>query len=120
VGLSVRKLVKDTLRRFDIAITSQSSVEGLVEKGRSHHLLALLSKFNDEQISYFVKNLVGKSRAQLGQDLFVLSELNLKRNGFFVEFGATNGVDLSNTALLEREFGWNGILAIQRPSQKLS
>jgi len=34
-----------------------------------------------------------------------------KRNGFFVEFGATNGRDLSNTAILERDFQWTGILA---------
>ena len=36
--------------------------------------------------------------------------LNWKRNGFFVEFGACNGFDLSNTLLLEKDFGWNGIL----------
>lgn len=52
-----------------------------------------------------------KSRAQLRQDLFVLSELDFKRGGFFVEFGATNGVDLSNTYLLESAFGWTGLLA---------
>ena len=51
------------------------------------------------------------SRSQLKQDLFVLSELNFKKNGFFVEFGASNGIDLSNTYLLETEFGWNGILS---------
>src|SRR5262249_31827529 len=44
-------------------------------------------------------------------DLFVLFFLNGKRNGFFVEFGATDGVLLSNTLLLERDFQWNGILA---------
>lgn len=52
-----------------------------------------------------------KSRAQLKQDMFVLDELGYKRDGYFVEFGATNGVDLSNTYLLEKEMGWTGILA---------
>ena len=51
------------------------------------------------------------SKSQLQQDLFVLSELGFKRDGFFVEFGATNGVDLSNSHLLEAKFGWTGILA---------
>jgi len=52
-----------------------------------------------------------KSKAQLKQDMFVLDELGYKRNGYFVEFGATNGVNLSNTYLLEKEMGWRGILA---------
>lgn len=52
----------------------------------------------------------GVSKAQLKQDIFVLSELKFKRNGYFVEFGATNGVHFSNTHLLEKEFGWTGIL----------
>jgi len=51
------------------------------------------------------------SKAQLKQDIFVLSELDCKKGGYFVEFGATNGVDLSNTYLLETKFGWTGILA---------
>ena len=50
-------------------------------------------------------------KSQIGQDSFVLYSLNWKRDGYFVEFGATNGVDLSNTYLLEKDFGWNGILA---------
>jgi len=51
------------------------------------------------------------SKAQLFQDLFVLSEVGFKTGGYFVEFGATDGVDLSNTYMLEKNFGWNGILA---------
>lgn len=50
-------------------------------------------------------------KSQIGQDLFALYSLSWKRGGYFVEFGATNGVDLSNTYLLEKDFGWNGILA---------
>ena len=54
---------------------------------------------------------LSRSKSQLRQDLFVLSQLDFKRNGFFVEFGATNGIDLSNSYLLEKDYGWSGILA---------
>lgn len=52
-----------------------------------------------------------KSKSQLRQDIFALVQTEFKTGGFFVEFGATNGLELNNSALLEAEFGWNGILA---------
>ena len=55
--------------------------------------------------------LESKSESQVQQDLFVLHELDFKQGGYFVEFGAANGIDLSNTYLLEKELGWTGILA---------
>jgi FkbM family methyltransferase len=63
--------------------------------------------FTQEQVDIMESS----SKAQLKQDIFVLSELDCKTGGYFVEFGATNGVDLSNTYLLETKFGWTGILA---------
>ena len=53
----------------------------------------------------------GQAMSQHRQDVFVLSELGFKQNGYFVEFGATNGKDISNSWLLETVFGWTGILA---------
>ena len=61
-------------------------------------------------LAYVLKNF-NSAKAQIFQDLFVLFMTNEKRGGYFVEFGATNGVTLSNSYLLEKSFGWNGILA---------
>ena len=51
------------------------------------------------------------SHSQVRQDIFALAQLDFMTGGFFVEFGATNGVELSNSLLMERDFGWTGILA---------
>lgn len=51
------------------------------------------------------------SKAQLAQDLFALAFAEGTGPGFFVEFGATDGLSLSNTWLLEKKLGWTGILA---------
>ena len=61
------------------------------------------SKLKDERLKL--------SKAQLKQDIFVLDQLQLKEDGYFVEFGATNGILNSNTWLLENHFNWTGILA---------
>jgi FkbM family methyltransferase len=55
------------------------------------------------------------SQAQLFQDLFVLWSTKEKRRGYFVDIGACDGVFLSNTLLLERDYGWRGIVAEPNP-----
>jgi FkbM family methyltransferase len=58
-----------------------------------------------------VLSTVEKTKSQFMQDVFCMLLNQGKRNGFFVEFGACDGLALSNTILLERDFGWRGILA---------
>lgn len=47
--------------------------------------------------------------SQYGQDHFALSLLGGLREGFFLDSGASDGVSVSNTLLLERAYGWLGI-----------
>lgn len=49
------------------------------------------------------------SHSQSGQESMVLSVLKEMKQGFYVEIGAWDGVDLSNTFLLETEYQWKGI-----------
>lgn len=47
--------------------------------------------------------------SQLNQDVNVLKFFNFKENGYYVEIGASDGIELSNTYLLESKFNWTGI-----------
>ena len=77
---------------------------------RSNFDLELIRALNPAHYETVI-SLLNKSKSQLKQDLFVLNESKNKVGGFFVEFGATDGISLSNTHLLETEFKWSGILA---------
>lgn len=70
-----------------------------------------MKNINHIGISNLLNLVVRLRKAQHLQDLFVLSELDYKTDGFFVEFGATDGLSISNTWLLEKYFNWKGILA---------
>jgi len=52
---------------------------------------------------------IEKNFSQVYQDMFVISMLDGKRDGTFLEIGSADGIDLNNTYLLEKDFGWKGI-----------
>jgi FkbM family methyltransferase len=56
------------------------------------------------------------SYSQLGQDIEVIKFYNNKEGGFFIEIGANNGINLSNTYLLETRYNWKGICCEPIPS----
>lgn len=50
------------------------------------------------------------SFSQFGQDVYLMERVYPgKRGGYFVELGAVDGREKSNTYLLEKQYGWNGI-----------
>ena len=50
------------------------------------------------------------SKSENGQDIFALLSNNFLRDKIFVEIGAYDGVKFSNSYLLEKKFGWTGVL----------
>ena len=70
-------------------------------------LINLIIRFSFSDL----EKIITLSKSQIGQDLFVAALHNGKKNGYFVEFGATDGIGLSNTYMLEKNFSWSGIVA---------
>lgn len=69
------------------------------------------TKDQSNQLRYQFNNIskVEKNFSQVYQDLFVLSILDGKNNGTYLEIGAAEPFYGSNTALLETSFNWVGV-----------
>ena len=53
--------------------------------------------------------------SQAGQDKWVIETLDIN-NGYFLDIGAYDGIDISNTYILEKEFNWDGICVDADPN----
>ena len=51
-----------------------------------------------------------------GQEWFVLDKLHYKRDGYFVDIGAGDGIVGSNTFVLEKFYDWKGICVDPNPA----
>src|SRR5689334_9133565 len=67
------------------------------------HFISAVSNIRDapDEDAIFIRDLVSldPAYAHIKQDLWVLHETRRKRGGYFVEFGATDGIEASNTFL---------------------
>ena len=81
------------------------------------HLLNYIRSMTSQQGpgGLHLSNPSGVDFSQCGGSTFVDKLLNRRRNGFFVECGAFNGEDLSDTLFFERERNWTGILIEPHP-----
>jgi len=67
------------------------------------------TKFDSFKFKFDGLELIEKNYSESYQDMFILSILNGKRNGTYLEIGAGNTFYGNNTALLETKFGWKGV-----------
>jgi len=48
-------------------------------------------------------------KSQVGQDDWVIRMTNGKRNGYFLDIGASDGITINNSYVLENKYDWDGI-----------
>lgn len=63
----------------------------------------------DYKIQFKNKELINRNYSQASQDVFVLSCLDGKQNGTFLDLGCHQPDFINNTFLLEKQFGWQGL-----------
>ena len=79
----------------------------------------VLNEKNRELLKKFIHFIEKKTNleisSQLYQDMFAEFILEQNTSKIFIEFGATDGFNLSNTYTLEKYFGWKGLLVEPDP-----
>ena len=106
---------------FDRGLTISSDVAPTVFVREAFHRIRQSTKSPADlddvlQFLAFAAPLVQRSSGEFYQALWALWEGGGKRGGFFVEFGAADGKQKSNTYFLEKEMNWNGIVAEPNPN----
>ena len=109
-----KNLINSVLGYFGFIVISKKFYKTSIKNSNlACQLKAIPIIKNEENIKKFIKY-IDKSKSQkkrVAMDLIVLQFLDFKKNGFFIEYGAGNGILNSNTYLMEKEFNWKGILS---------
>ncbi len=102
-------LIQRTINRAGFVLARRSTFEQA--KGNAVRDIEIIWRYSSPSLVSQVVNSLRESNAEFRQDVFALAESGFKREGFFVEFGGTDGITGSNSYLLESQFGWKGIVA---------
>ncbi len=103
--------LRQVINRLSKKILSTLIGQHFSDLQKSINMFYLLTKWDSTSLSKVtVENLIKDSKSQTAQDIFVLSVFGPSFQGQFVEAGACDGEQASNTFLLEQKFGWSGVL----------
>lgn len=102
--------LRRALARFNIGILRYSTLQELERARKSWEHLSFLSAMPRSSAAQLL-DCLARSKSENHQDLFVMAQLGFPSGGYFVEFGAADGVAGSNSYLMEKDFGWHGIVA---------
>lgn len=72
------------------------------------HLIYNKSQYNKLKFKFKNSHIIDRNFSQAMQDMFVLTMLNGKKNGTYLEVGSGDAFYGSNTAILDKLFHWKG------------
>ena len=107
-----RDLFMNLLENYDIREDfRQNVIDNLSRMNVSVKPFSTYSKdkFNNLKVKFDGSENIKENYSEAYQDMFVLTMLNGKRNGTYLEIGAGNSFYGNNTALLEKDFEWTGV-----------
>ena len=108
-----KTILLDLYTNYDMAEHFYNSVRNnLINMGAfaSKHLTNYTKdKFDKVKVKFDGMEKIEKNYSESYQDMFVLSIVNGKTNGTYLEIGSGHPSYGNNTYLLEKQFGWNGI-----------
>jgi len=109
-----RDLFRDLYENYELDEYYKKSVfENLTKLNgfKQEEPFAIFSKdkFDSLKIKFPGSENIERNYSEAYQDMFVLTMLNGKKEGTYLEIGAGNAFYGNNTALLEKDFGWKGV-----------
>jgi hypothetical protein len=107
----MKSLVRKILQNLNVYKELEYRSILAADLGRQTSIIERLTKLSIEPFyKIALIDLVKDSYSELGQDLIIALLTNFKRDGICVEIGASDGINCSNTKILEEKYGWSGLL----------
>lgn len=108
-----RTLFRNLLINYELDATHRTAVLNNLKFFNEFNTKELIlfnkDKHNQLKLKFSESDKIEKNFAESYQDMFVLTMLNGKRKGTYLEIGAANPFYGNNTALLEQNYEWTGV-----------